>query len=87
MFQSVNPLFVVLLTLLIVPFFSWLNKKGIEPSTPKKIAIGMGIAAAAYMIMTIASVNLPLFSDVKAAGGLEQSAKVGPFILYQHTLY
>ncbi|MDD2771002.1 MAG: peptide MFS transporter [Bacteroidales bacterium] len=81
MFQSVNPLFVVLLTLLIVPFFSWLNKKGIEPSTPKKIAIGMGIAAAAYMIMTIASVNLPLFSDVKAAGGLEQSAKVGPFIL------
>jgi len=81
MFQSVNPLFVVLLTFLIVPFFSWLNKKGIEPSTPKKIAIGMGIAAAAYMIMTFASVNLPLLSDVKAAGGLELSAKVGPFIL------
>ena len=80
-FQSVNPLFVVLLTLLIVPFFSWLNKKGMEPSTPKKIAIGMGIAAAAYLIMTIASINLPLFSEVKAAGGLEQSAKVGPFIL------
>lgn len=80
-FQSVNPLFVVLLTLVIVPFFSWLNKKGMEPSTPKKIAIGMGIAAAAFMIMTIASLDLPPFSAVKAAGGLEQSAKVGPFVL------
>jgi POT family proton-dependent oligopeptide transporter len=65
MFQSVNPLFVVVLTPLIVALFSWLNRKGKEPSTPKKIAIGMGIAAAAYLIMTFASMNLPLFSDVE----------------------
>ncbi|MDD4919106.1 MAG: peptide MFS transporter [Bacteroidales bacterium] len=80
-FQSVNPLFVVLLTPIIVVLFSWLNRKGKEPSTPKKIAIGMGIAALAYIIMTVASVNLPAFSEVKAAGGLDPSLKVGPFLL------
>ena len=43
-FQSANPLFVVLLTFVVVGLFSWLAKKGKEPS-PQKIAIGMGIAA------------------------------------------
>ncbi len=80
-FQSVNPLFVVTLTPIIVALFAWLNRKGKEPSTPKKIAIGMGIAAIAYIIMTLASINLPAFSEVKAAGGLDPSLKVGPLLL------
>ncbi|HQB22949.1 MAG TPA: MFS transporter, partial [Bacteroidales bacterium] len=80
-FQSANPLFVVLLTPIVVGLFAWLNKKGKEPSTPRKIAIGMGIAALAYLIMAIFSFNLPLLSDVKAAGGLDQALKVGPALL------
>ena len=31
--------------------FAWLNKKGIEPSTPKKIGIGMIIAAIGFIIV------------------------------------
>ena len=66
LFQSINPLFVVLLTPIIMGFFGWLRAKGIEPSTPKKIAIGMGIAAFGFVVMSIGSyiADLPLWSTL-----------------------
>ncbi len=57
-FQSYNPLFIVTLTFAVMAFFAWLNKKGMEPSTPKKIAIGMIIASLGFVIMVIGSINL-----------------------------
>lgn len=81
LFQSVNPFFVVFLTPIIVAFFGWLRARGQEPSTPKKIAIGMFIAAVAYMVMVIGSLDLPLLRDVKEMGGLPEADKVSPFIL------
>jgi POT family proton-dependent oligopeptide transporter len=57
-FQSFNPLFIVSLTFPVMAFFLWLNKKGLEPSTPKKIGIGMIIAAVGFAIILIASLNL-----------------------------
>lgn len=81
LFQSVNPFFVVFLTPIIVAFFGWLRARGKEPSTPKKIAIGMFIAALGYVVMVLGSLDLPLLSEVKAMGGLADSAKVTPFIL------
>jgi POT family proton-dependent oligopeptide transporter len=57
-FQSFNPLFIVSLTFPIMAFFLWLNKKGLEPSTPKKIGIGMIIAAVGFGLVLIASLNL-----------------------------
>ncbi|MDR1345184.1 MAG: oligopeptide:H+ symporter, partial [Bacteroidales bacterium] len=51
----INPLLVVCLTPLIIWFFSFLRKKGKEPSTPKKIAIGMGIVLIGYLFLTIIS--------------------------------
>jgi POT family proton-dependent oligopeptide transporter len=38
--------------------FAWMNKKNIEPSTPKKIGIGMFIAAIGFIIVLIGSLNL-----------------------------
>ncbi|MBN1108905.1 MAG: peptide MFS transporter [Bacteroidales bacterium] len=58
-FQSFNPLFIVALTFPVMAAFSWLNKKGIEPSTPKKIGIGMIIAALGFIIILISSVGAP----------------------------
>ncbi len=58
-FQSVNPIFVVLLTPLIMWIFGALKKKKKEPSTPMKIAIGMGIAALAYVFLMVFSFALP----------------------------
>lgn len=80
-FQSVNPFFVVFLTPVVMGLFGWLRARGQEPSTPKKIAIGMGIAACAFVVMAAGTyaANLPLFSEVKAAG--VSSVKVTPFLL------
>jgi proton-dependent oligopeptide transporter, POT family len=57
-FQSFNPLFIVTLTFPVMAVFLWLNKRGMEPSTPKKIGIGMVIAALGFAIILIASLNL-----------------------------
>lgn len=81
LFQSFNPLFVVFLTPVVLSVFGWLRARGKEPSAPKKIAIGMGIAALAYVVMTIGSLSLPASAEVKAMGGLSDAARVTPFLL------
>ncbi|HRS54710.1 MAG TPA: MFS transporter, partial [Bacteroidales bacterium] len=48
---------------------SWLRKKNIEPSTPKKIGIGMIIAAIGFMIILIASVNLVSPNELQYVDG------------------
>ncbi|MBN1338489.1 MAG: peptide MFS transporter [Bacteroidales bacterium] len=80
-FQSINPLFIVLLTPIIMAVFGWLRAKGREPSTPRKIAIGMFIAALAYFVMTLGSMGLPVKSEVDAMGGLSDAQRVTPFLL------
>jgi POT family proton-dependent oligopeptide transporter len=45
LFQSINPFWVVLLTPVLVGIFGMMRKKGKEPSTPTKIAIGLVITA------------------------------------------
>lgn len=81
-FQSINPFLVVFLTPLVILFFNRMAKKGKEPSTPKKIAIGMGIAASAFALMCIGSLGLPLFSKLEAMGGLSDAARVTPWLLF-----
>jgi POT family proton-dependent oligopeptide transporter len=61
--------------------FGWLRAKGKEPSTPKKIAIGMFIAAAAYLVMSLGSFGLPLKQEVDTMGGLADAQRVTPFLL------
>lgn len=51
LFQSVNPFWVVLLTPLVVAFFTWLTSKGIMVSTPSKIAWGLFISALSCLVM------------------------------------
>ncbi len=53
-FQSVNPLWVVLLTFPVVGFFAWLSRRKKEPSTASKIAIGLGISALSTLVMVAA---------------------------------
>jgi len=65
-FQQFNPLFIVALTPLVVWFFSWLRNRNIEPSTPKKIGIGMILAALGFSVMIASSIGL--VSQVHLAG-------------------
>lgn len=80
-FQSANPFIVVFLTPLIMMLFASLAKRGKEPSTPKKIAIGMGIAALAFVLMALGSVGLPKQAEVVAMGGLPVEQRVTPWLL------
>jgi POT family proton-dependent oligopeptide transporter len=66
-FQHFNPFFIVALTPLVVALFGYLNKKGKEPSAPRKIAVGMLLTAVAFSILVIASIGLP---SPKSLGGL-----------------
>lgn len=81
-FQSINPILVVFLTPIIIAIFGSMAKRGKEPSTPRKIAIGMGIAAFAFIIMAIGSIGLPLLKDVTAQGGLPDAVRVTPWLLF-----
>jgi len=81
LFQSINPFFVVFLTPVIMALFGWMRARGKEPSTPKKIAIGMLIAALGYVLMVIGSTDVPSKEEVTAMGGLADAARVTPFLL------
>ncbi len=80
-FQAFNPLFVVFLTPIIIALFGWMKAKGWEISTPKKIAIGMGIAATAFGVMSLGSIGLPTYAEAQAVGGLSEVARTTPFLL------
>ena len=49
--QSINPGWVILLTPLIIAFFSWLRRKNREPSTATKIAFGLFISGLSALVM------------------------------------
>jgi POT family proton-dependent oligopeptide transporter len=49
--NAINPFWVIVLTFPLIGFWGWLDKRGLEPSTPAKMGIGMFLVAAAYLIM------------------------------------
>ena len=51
--QCINPLFVIILTPVIMWVFGSLARKGKEVSTPRKIALGMFIAACSYILLMV----------------------------------
>ncbi|MCB0545368.1 MAG: peptide MFS transporter, partial [Saprospiraceae bacterium] len=55
LYQSVNPLFVVILTPLVIAFFYRLRKRGKEPTTPAKIGWGLVISGLSTLV-TVAAV-------------------------------
>ena len=67
-FQQFNPFYVVGLTPISVAIFTALARKGKEPSAPRKIGMGMIIAAAGFLILTVGSFGLMSPAEVKAAG-------------------
>lgn len=79
-FQSFNPLFIVFLTPLVMGIFTWLNRIGKEPSTPKKIGYGMIIAAAGFLVVLVASIGL--ISPHELGGqAVPDSSRVSPYWL------
>ncbi|HXJ02501.1 MAG TPA: peptide MFS transporter [Micropepsaceae bacterium] len=58
-FQAFNPFLIVTLTPLIVTLWAYQSKKGTEPSTVTKMAVGLFLLAASYVIMAGAAYASP----------------------------
>jgi POT family proton-dependent oligopeptide transporter len=67
LFQSINPLFIVLLTLLFVPFFSYLRNKGKEPTTMSKFGMALFISGLSALVMILAILSVPSIYTHKAS--------------------
>ena len=55
--NAINPAFIILLSLPLAGFWGWLDKRGLEPSTPTKIAFGMTLTGVSFLIMYFAAVS------------------------------
>jgi POT family proton-dependent oligopeptide transporter len=55
--NAINPLWIILLSLPLATFWSWLERKGLEPSTPAKMMVGMLLTAASFTILYFAAVH------------------------------
>lgn len=64
--QSINPGWVIILTPLVVAFFTFLRGRKKEPSTPTKIAFGLLISALSVLVM-IAAVNMGVNGSEKVS--------------------
>jgi POT family proton-dependent oligopeptide transporter len=53
-FQSVNPLFIIIFTPLLVLLFAWMARRKREPSTPIKVSFGIIMAGLSSLLMLIA---------------------------------
>lgn len=67
LFQSINPLFIVLLTLVFVPLFDYLRKRGKEPSTASKFGMASFIAGLSALVMVFAIMSVPSIYGFKTS--------------------
>ena len=79
LFQQFNPFFVVALTPVSMAIFSALASKGKEPSAPKKIGLGMFVAAIGYLVMIFASLGQQ--SPAELAGTVSPDPVVPTYLM------
>ncbi len=83
--QAINPFFVIVLTPVIMAIFAALARKGKVISTPRKIGIGMGLAALAYIFLAIFSyiMDYPSAQDFLARPEADQAAaRAGVWVFF-----
>jgi proton-dependent oligopeptide transporter, POT family len=69
---GINPLFIILMSTPLAAFWTWLDRKNMEPSTPVKMMIGMILTGLSFVILYFAAnsggFNKPVFPVVQANG-------------------
>ncbi|TPG10441.1 peptide MFS transporter [Sphingomonas oligophenolica] len=53
LFQSINPIYIVLLGPIFAALWTVLGKKGLEPSTPAKFAFGLAFVGAGFLVFVL----------------------------------
>jgi proton-dependent oligopeptide transporter, POT family len=69
--NAINPLFIIILSLPLAGFWSWLDRRNMEPSTPVKMMIGMILTGLSFVILYFAAnsggFDKPVFEVVQAS--------------------
>ena len=82
--QAVNPFFVIALTPVIMAVFAHFTRIGHPITTPRKIALGMGIEALGFLFLMVISLihNYPSAETFTSlAPSIREPLKVGPWVL------
>ena len=70
--NAINPLYIILLSLPLAAFWTWLDKRGKEPSTPTKMMFGMTLTGLSMLVLYFASTangfTAPAFRVIKSDG-------------------
>lgn len=77
--NSINPFWIIVLTFPLVWFWGYLNKRGKEPSTPTKMAIGMLLTALSFFVLYGAAKigeNQPVTPEQYTAGSFRINERV-----------
>ena len=72
--NAIEPAWVLLLTFPLIWFWKWLDTRGLEPSTPTKMAFGMMLTSAAFLVLYFAA----RAGETSAAGAGPYDYKVSP---------
>lgn len=75
--NSINPFWVISLTFPLVFFWKWLDRRGLEPSTPTKMAFGMTLTGLSFFVLFFAA----RMGEASAAAGDPYAFRVSPFWL------
>ena len=71
--NAINPLYIIILSLPLAAFWTWLDKRGKEPSTPTKMMFGMMLTGLSMLVLYFASnangFTAPAFRVIKSDGG------------------
>ncbi|HET8772338.1 MAG TPA: peptide MFS transporter [Thermoanaerobaculia bacterium] len=69
---AINPLFIIILSTPLAAFWSWLDRRNLEPSTPMKMMIGMILTGLSFVILYFAAnsggFHKPVFEVVQSSG-------------------
>ena len=78
---AINPLYIILLSTPLAAFWSWLDKRNMEPSTPMKMMIGMILTGLSFVILYFAA-NSGGFTkqvfEVARSNGAETLVSISP---------
>ncbi len=55
--NAINPFWIITLSLPLAGFWGWLDRRGLEPSTPTKMAFGMTLTGLSLLILYFAALN------------------------------
>jgi POT family proton-dependent oligopeptide transporter len=82
--NSINPFWIVVLSIPLVRFWGWLNQRGLEPSTPTKMVLGMLLTSLAFLILFVAAKAGGDQTFLRDSGGAYLVGADGQYQVEQH---